>query len=268
MAMEHYKYQVSRLRGFAYAAFRRIRRGKCRGYSIMEPFFAEKCGLEIGGPSPIFGKHRAVPVYDRCQRVDGCNFSSNTIWGDKSANARYIPCLGQECLAEASNLSNIPDSTYDFVLASHVLEHVANPLLALLEWNRVLVPGGAILVMVPDKRNTFDHRRSITTFEHIEADFQANTGEDDLTHLDEILALHDLNLDPGAGSPKEFRERCIQNARFRAMHHHVFDPQLLQRMFERLGMRALVAGFEGPCHVVGFAQKLVPECDDSLLSKC
>jgi SAM-dependent methyltransferase len=158
-------------------------------------------------------------------------------------------------LAEAGSLSGIGDQTYDFVLACHVLEHVANPLRALQEWKRVLVPGGAILVMVPDKRRSFDHKRPVTSFEHIEADFQANTREDDLTHLDEVLALHDLNLDRGAGSPQEFRERCFQNRHFRAMHHHVFDPELLRLMFVRLGMKALVTCFEGPCHIVGFAEK-------------
>jgi hypothetical protein len=40
------------------------------------------------------------------------------------------------------------------------------------------------------------------------------TRKDDLTRLDEILALHDFNLEPGAGSPQEFRERCVQTPIF------------------------------------------------------
>jgi len=98
---------------------------------------------------------------------------------------------------------------------------------ALREWKRVLKVGGALLVIVPDRRRTFDHKRPFTTIEHLESDFQANTPEDDLTHLDEILALHDPSLDPFAGSRQQFRERCLQNSCFRAMHHHVYSPEVL-----------------------------------------
>jgi len=253
----HYRYHVNRFRGLAYGVFRRATHGRCKGYSIIDPFFAGKRGLEIGGPSRIFGEGRALPVYDRCQRIDNCNFSGQTIWTDNPTAEKFGfgPRVGKEYLAEAGDLSSIGDETYDFVLACHVLEHVANPLRAVQEWKRVLVPGGGLLVMVPDRRRSFDHKRPVTSFEHIDADFQANTTEDDLTHLDEILALHDFNLDRGAGSPQEFRERCLQNSHFRAMHHHVFDPELLRLVFVRLGMRALVTCFEGPCHVVGFAEK-------------
>lgn len=257
MITGYYKYRINRFRGLAYGAFRRATRRRCKGYSIMETFMVGKSGLEIGGPTRIFCAGRAIPVYDRCQRIDNCNFSGQTIWSDNAAagNFGFGPNLGKEYLSDAVSLSSIGDEAYDFVLACHVLEHFANPLRALQEWKRVLKPGGALLVMVPDKRHTFDHKRPITSIEHIESDFQANTSEDDLTHLDEILALHDLNLDRGAGYPQEFRERCLQNRRFRAMHHHVFDPELLRLMFLRLEMRALVTCFEAPCHVVGFAKK-------------
>jgi SAM-dependent methyltransferase len=152
----------------------------------------------------------------------------------------------------------VPDATYDFVLASHVLEHVANPLRALQEWKRVLNPGGTVLVVVPDKRGTFDHRRAFTPFDHIEADFIAKTPEDDLTHLDEILSLHDLALDPPAGSRHQFRERCLQNHSIRAMHHHVFSTETLALMFTRLQMPVLTATIESPYHIVAFAQKADP----------
>ncbi len=149
--------------------------------------------------------------------------------------------------------------SYDFVLASHVLEHVANPLRALREWKRVLKPEGVLLVLVPDKLTTFDHRRPFTTIEHLEADFRANTQENDLTHVDEILALHDLSLDLPAGSPEAFRERCLQNHSFRAVHHHVFSLEVLGLALQRSGLRVLVLATERPCHIVGFAQKVSSE---------
>ncbi len=81
-----------------------------------------------------------------------------------------------------------------------MLEHAANPLRVLYEWKRILKNSGTILIVLPHKAATFDHRRPSTSFEHIKADFDSNVDESDLTHLDEILALHDLKLDPWAGS--------------------------------------------------------------------
>jgi ubiquinone/menaquinone biosynthesis C-methylase UbiE len=149
----------------------------------------------------------------------------------------------------------ISGETYDFVLASHVLEHVANPLRAVAEWRRVLAPGGVLLVIVPDKRSTFDHLRPYTLFEHLEADFSSDVSEGDLTHLDEILTLHDLRMDPPAGSPEQFRERCLDNYSVRGMHHHVFSPEVLVQVFTRLNMRVLSLSIEHPYHIVAFAQK-------------
>src|SRR5260370_39133901 len=120
----------------------------------------------------------------------------------------------------------IPDEAYSFVLASHVLEHVANPLRALQEWTRVLKPQGALLVVVPHKRGTFDHRRAFTSFDHIEADFQAGVSEYDLTHLRGLVELPDLNLDPAADSPARFRGAGSGNSCGRVTHHHVFRPRV------------------------------------------
>ncbi len=132
---------------------------------------------------------------------------------------------------------------------------MANPLRALNEWKRILKPGGTLLVVVPDKRHTFDHRRPFTTFDHIKADFESNVSEKDLTHLEEIIALHDLDLDRQAGSPQQFRQRCLLNASHRAMHHHVFSPEVLVEMFTFLQMKVVHISAERPHHIIVQAQK-------------
>lgn len=42
--------------------------------------------------------------------------------------------------------------TYDFICASHVLEHLNNPIKALKEWERILRPDGYIIAFMPDCR--------------------------------------------------------------------------------------------------------------------
>jgi SAM-dependent methyltransferase len=255
LLIEHHRYYALRLRQLPHQILRLATRRTCRGYSTIEPFITGKCGLEIGGPSPIFREGKLIPVYGRCSQMDHCNYSSETIWSDTRSRGRFV-VRGKQYVAEACDLSVIPDGTYNFVAASHVLEHLTNPLRALQEWKRVLAPGGALLVVVPDKRTTFDRKRPFTTFEHLQRDFQANTPEDDPTHLKEILEFHDLGLDPLAGSALQFRERCMKNASIRAMHHHVFSPEVLILMFNFLQMRVLNINIERPYHIVAFAQKL------------
>jgi SAM-dependent methyltransferase len=256
--MRSYAYYARFLRQIPHAAIRRLTHKKCRDYAMMLPHFAGKYGLEIGGPSRIFCGDHLIPTYDICKRIDNYDYSLQTVWTNSTNDQEFGAHMGELFVGEACDLHGISNAKYDFVLASHVLEHTANPLRALQEWKRVLIPGGTLLVIVPNKVETFDHRRPLTSFEHLEQDFQANTQEDDLSHLQEILSLHDLDLDPLAGSAEQFQERCLRNVSVRAMHHHVFSSDLLIQLFNYLQMRVLNLAMERPFHIVGFAQKVEP----------
>ncbi len=52
---------------------------------------------------------------------------------------------------DANRLSAHVHEQYNFVFASHVLEHLRDPLEALRDWLRVLKPGGHLIVLVPDE---------------------------------------------------------------------------------------------------------------------
>ncbi len=80
------------------------------------------------------------------------------------------------------------DHALDYVLASHVLEHVANPLAAVLEWARVVRPGGLLYVVVPWRLATWDRTRALTAGDHFLADFVHGTTASDATHIDEFAA--------------------------------------------------------------------------------
>jgi predicted SAM-dependent methyltransferase len=58
-------------------------------------------------------------------------------------------------------------SSLDFIIASHILEHLHFPLAALRGWYECLVPGGILLLRVPDKRFTLDAPRQRTTLDHL-----------------------------------------------------------------------------------------------------
>ena len=144
--------------------------------------------LEVGGPSEVFGSRALLPVYGRLAGCDQANYATQTLWDDDPPPS---VASGRRLVAEAGDLG-VPTAAYGGLLASHVLEHLANPLAALREWQRVVAPGGPLLIVVPHRDRTFDHRRPVTTLAHFVEDDRAQMGEDDLTHLDEIVALHDL----------------------------------------------------------------------------
>lgn len=194
--------------------------------------------LEIGGPSSLF--RTSLPVYDVLAFVDYVDYQP------KPQN-KWTCC--------ASDLSVVPDESYGVILCSHTLEHIANPIRAITHWRQILTTPGYALVVVPKHEKTFDHRRSVTTLDHLIRDGMIHTEEDDLTHLPEILNLHDLSLDPTAGTFDSFAKRSLQNFNNRYLHHHVFNAALLRDLFEYLNFTVIQFDFLPPYHIVGLFQK-------------
>jgi len=220
----------------------------------------DRTGLEIGGPSGVFHAKGLLPAYPHAARIDNVNFAGATAWETDRRDGgefRFDPHRppGRQFLREATDLGGIADASYDFLLSSHCLEHVANPLAALREWRRVVRPGGTLVLILPDPRQTFDHRRPVTTLAHLQADFDRHTGEDDLTHLEEILSLHDLRRDARAGTAAEFRARSRRNAENRCLHHHVFDSALLCAVLAATGWAVRGAECVRPLHLLALARR-------------
>ena len=80
-------------------------------------------------------------------------------------------------------------------------------------------------------------------------DFNHNTQEDDLTHLPEILQLHDLSMDPPAGTAEEFRQRSLDNFTNRCLHHHVFNESNSRELLSQIGMTVLAVETAWPFHI-------------------
>lgn len=221
----------------------RIRRPRCKCADLCRRHVTGGHGLEIGGPSRIFSGAGQIPLYDVAAKTDGLNFSSETVWASELGEDQPFvfgkKLLGRQFVREASHFPDIDTGAFDFVLSSHVIEHLANPLRGLHEWVRVLREGGVLVLVVPHKDATFDHRRPVTTLEHILEDSSNDMGEDDRTHIPEVLELHDFDRDLWADDRDEFRARCEDNIRNRCIHHHVFDTDLAVRMVDHAGLHVL-----------------------------
>lgn len=216
-----------------------------------------RMGLEIGGPSFPFKDHGIVPLYRYAARIDNCIFAAKNVWAEQRDGQAYtfheLKQPGLTFVREAYYLRDIPDRAYDFILSSHMLEHSANPIRALKEWQRVTKPASPFIIVLPHHCCTFDHRRKTTDVAHILEDYYRGAGEDDMTHLEEILSLHDLSMDPEAGTRQEFVSRSLKNLEFRCLHHHVFDQQNATGLLEASGLKVESVEFANPYHIVMLA---------------
>ena len=222
-----------------------------RGFAELRRYFEGKHGLEIGGASELFRSGSLLPIYPIAGAMDNCNFASVTTWQEGTQDSRYA----NQFICEATDLRNVNDGSYEFVISSHVIEHIANPLKALIEWKRVSCKDGVILVLCPDGRKTFDHNRPITPLSHLIEDYKQNVDEHDLTHLPEVLAKHDLSLDPPAGTYDEFKLRSQNNFENRCLHHHVFVPESWSDIFAYLQMKTLLVESARPFHIIAAGKK-------------
>lgn len=224
-------------------------RGRARGdYSrpLPAPFYEPISGgrgLEIGGPSELFRRGGLLPAYPQLASLDGVQWAARTAWHALDPTSGFVPDgtrSGELYILEDIDLVELGTNRYDVVLSSHVVEHLANPLRAVAAWRRVTVPGGYLLVVAPHMAGTFDHRRALTPLEHLLDDFERDTSEDDLTHLDEVLALHDRTRD----IPFEAAQRAAElrdNANTRMLHHHTFTTLSLGVLLCHAGLEIVAA---------------------------
>ena len=225
---------------------RRLRTKRWPVAKIYREHLRGKRALEIGGPSDILGFAGKLPIYSCLSSIDNCNFSDQTLWTSEAV--RYAHTF----TFEGGDLK-VESGAYECIIASHCLEHMANPIKTLMEWKRVLGKDGMLLMILPHRDFTFDWRRPVTTLDHMKKDYAMGTPESDLTHLDEILALHDLSRDPGAGTAEQFHARSLQNTKFRALHHHVFIPESAVELLKEVGF-SIIRQDSGQTDIVTLAK--------------
>lgn len=245
---------------------------KINSFEICKNLLSNKSGLEIGGPSNLFSKNGLLPIYPYLNSLDNCNFSSETIWEGRINDGYTFKydknhSFGRQYVLDATELNRIPSNQFDFILSSHVIEHIANPIKGLFEWVRVLKDDGIFVIVIPHKDGTFDHKRNITKLSHIINDYNGNTLENDLTHIDEILELHDLEKDPLAGSFEQFRMRSLNNFANRCLHHHVFNTYSAVRLIDFIKLKIISVEAILPFHIIIIARKSEDNDNHDIMNK-
>jgi SAM-dependent methyltransferase len=191
-------------------------------------------GLELG---PL---NRPLPVHPGMQMSYVDRADQATLQREFPKLAHHIPRV--DVLDDAETLATVAPASYDFLVAAHVIEHMRNPIGALLNWLRVVRDGGLIYLVVPDKRRTFDERRVRTTLEHLVLDFREPSADRDFEHyLDYATFAHHRTGDDAVTEARRLRDTGF------SIHFHVFLPQDVVRLVQWMdGQVAPVQVAEGP----------------------
>jgi SAM-dependent methyltransferase len=176
-------------------------------------------GIELGA------LHRPMPTHEGITVTYVDRADSDTLKREYPLLAEAIVPVG--IIDDAETLATITDGRYDFLVAAHVIEHMRDPIGALVHWLRVVRDGGHVYLVVPDKRTTFDRKRVRTTLAHMVLDHQRPSKERDFEHyVDYALFVHDKSDDESLDEAQR-----LFDADF-SIHYHVFLPQDVVRLAE------------------------------------
>lgn len=147
---------------------------------------------------------------------------------DAAEAARRFPEIDPARLVTVNHLGDLDHDGlaqfdaghFDFVIMSHVLEHVANPIRVIEEAFRITRPGGMVVLTIPDKDYTFDRPRAITPFAHLWDDYCRNVRENSDEHYLDFLRFVGPHV---FAEPPENLPGHLQWVRGRREHAHVWD---------------------------------------------
>jgi SAM-dependent methyltransferase len=165
---------------------------------------------------------------------------SRTIYLD-----RYTHYRGSRMLVDVvSDAEQLPLATgsMDYLFSSHALEHCPNTLGVLREWQRVLRPGGRLVLRLPHRDRTFDKTRPLTTLQHHIEDEARQVDRRDETHWAEFAA-HAIDDFPHHWKGEARRADGTWDmdyiVRHGHIHYHVWTQTEMVDLLRYLGFRVL-----------------------------
>lgn len=187
-------------------------------------------GIEIGAlHAPMsFDKNKAQVLYvDRLPKED--------LYLQYPEFRKY-DIVGADIVDNGTELSTIVDNSYDFCISNHVLEHIEDPIKALLAWVRVIKPGGILYLSVPLPNNMHDKNRQTTTISHIINDY-------DLSRINKEVYEkqrydHFLEFVQSTTNNDQSNDHFIKNETDKliainySIHFHVFTEEILFQMID------------------------------------
>jgi SAM-dependent methyltransferase len=142
-----------------------------------------------------------------------------------------------DIVTDGERLDAIEDSTQDFVIANHFIEHCQNPIGAVVNMLRVLKLGGVLYLAIPDKRCSFDADRPSTSLDHLMRDYEEGPDWSRRQHFEEWTRLVNKVQDEQAAEEEIARNMSMDYS----IHYHVWTQA---EMLELIVALRRMANFE------------------------
>jgi glycosyltransferase involved in cell wall biosynthesis/SAM-dependent methyltransferase len=179
--------------------------GIFREHALAHQLLDSLTGLEIGAAAhnPFGLRTRNVALSE-----------ANEFYAELSRGEIIVPAA-VDIWAPGDNIP-VPDRSEDFVISSHLVEHLPNLIEAFIEWNRIIRDGGYVFMIVPLKGALpADNSRELTPLSHFVEDY---------------IQKMTLDTHPTDGVPGE-----------RAGHYHTFTPDSLLEVVHFMRQKGLCA---------------------------
>jgi SAM-dependent methyltransferase len=133
---------------------------------------------------------------------------------------------------DAQTFGGVRDLTLDFVISAHVIEHLEDPIGAVRHAIRVLKRGGIFILIVPDRRFTFDKNRPPTPLAHIIADSRdGGAGTRHEAYCEHLRFFPPDDTPALSGNEIELRARRLAERR-KDIHFHVWSTDEFRELLE------------------------------------
>jgi predicted SAM-dependent methyltransferase len=181
-------------------------------------YYLKGKGIEIGElhrPIILNGSNQKTKILylDR--------FDSETL-RDAYPELKELNLVNVDIVDNGETLQEIKDSSLDFIIANHFIEHCENPIGTIRNHVRKLRENGILFYAIPNKAKTFDKNRPTTSFEHLVKDDQLGPEISRLSHYQEWVEKV-LRV-----PSKEIQETIEKNISLNySIHFHVWDEKAL-----------------------------------------
>ena len=189
---------------------------------LADQYFSGR-GLEIGA------LHRPMPVPPGVTMSYADSYPTDELirlWSPEVDGHQVAPV---DVVTDATTLQGVADASYDFVIASHVVEHLEDPIRGLQNLARVTRPGGIVFLALPDRRATFDKDRRPTSIAHVLRDYCGNAGASRHAHYEEWVAV----VERLSGAAATARIQHLESTRY-PIHFHVWTPGEFSSLLDEL----------------------------------
>lgn len=96
-------------------------------------------------------------------------------------------------ICDAHIMDAYGDESFDTVYASHILEHLSDPVTAIQNWWRICKPGGSIIISIPH-RDLYERKRTLPSKWNLDHKYFYLPYHSDPPHTFSILSVIDMAL--------------------------------------------------------------------------